>query len=177
MRGLSKREKITAGITLAVVIVSVGYRFVFMPWNERRQRLDAQLSLMGKQWRNYAALLSRQDLISSRFKEVFSSAGPVDPALDAGLGVISELESLGRQNGMQIIDIRPQGGGDSQRALYREDLYTLRTKGAVESYLKFIYALEHSLSLLHIRRVALIAKPQSQEIEGVFTLSQVRLTQ
>jgi hypothetical protein len=79
------------------------------------------------------------------------------------------LEALAKDAGINIVDIAPQPAQD-QSGKNNEVGIDLKTEGQVEGYLKFIYSMEKSLSLLRIKRFQLNVKPNSQLLEGNFSI-------
>ncbi len=168
---LTKREKAMFIITVGVVIFSVGFHFLIAPVLTKNEELNKEINVTKTQFRKYLQVLSQKEYIQnkySKYSSTFEVAGHREDTLAASL---SELENLAKTSNIRIIDIRPQAPKSS--ALYKEALIDLRTEGTMENYLKFIYNLENSLSLLRVRRFQINAQPNSPALEGSFSISQL----
>lgn len=91
------------------------------------------------------------------------------------MSILSELELIAQQSGVSIIDIRPQL--PKETSAYKEIYIDLRAEGSMQAFLKFIYDIENSLSLLRIKKLQLIAKPNSSILEGIFSISELSVTE
>lgn len=165
---LNKREKIILYATLGVVIFAVGFNFFIAPILAKNDYLNKEIALARAKLRKYRWLLSQKDYIQGKYNK-FSSTLSVQK--DTLTSALSEVENLAQDANIRIIDIRPQTSRGS--GSYQEMLIDLRTEGAMEGYLKFIYNLENSLSLLRIKRFQLSAKPNTAALEGSLSISKI----
>jgi len=85
--------------------------------------------------------------------------------------MLAELERLASASGIKIIDVRPQTPGEIAKAV-KELVVDIRVEGSIEGLVNFIYQVENSLALLRVKRLQIGAKPNTQELEGSFTLVQ-----
>ena len=83
------------------------------------------------------------------------------------------IEELAKNSNIQITDIRPQ----TSRTVsgYKDNFVELRTEGDMESYLKLLYNIENSLSLMKVEKFHLKLKPNSALLEGSLLVSQIQL--
>lgn len=166
LRILTRREKIILSLTIAVIIFAISFNTLINPILTKNDTLNKEIELTRTKLSKYLRLLSQKDKI----QHTLISSQPADRLVNA----LSELENLAKQANIRIIDLRPQT--PKSLALYKEVPIDLRTEGTLEGYLKFIYSIENSLSLLSIRRFQLNAKPNTQTLEGSFSISQISLS-
>lgn len=167
---LSKRERIILYVTLGVIIFAIGFNFLFTPILTKNEDLNKEIELTQTKLKKYLRLLSQKDYLQNKYNEF---SGHLKDSLtrdfDTYLGVLSELENLTKAANIRIIDIRPQA--PKSLALYKEIIVDLRTEGTMADYLKFIYTVENSLSLLRIKKFQLNAKANTSLLEGSFSIS------
>jgi hypothetical protein len=172
-RILTKREKIILYVTAGVVIFSIIFNFLISPLLQKTQSLNKEINVTGLKLRKYIQLLSNKDNIQNRYNEFVAGKNSTYENKDPLVAALSVLEGMAKDAGVRIIDIRPQA---SQRLdLYKEILIDLRTEASMESYIKFLYNIESSLSLLKIKKFQLNTKPNSQFLEGNFSISRISL--
>jgi hypothetical protein len=166
---ISKREKTIFTITAAVVLASLAFSFVIAPLLRRAQTLNREIRVARFKLKRSLYLLSREPEIKGRYdqfaqRQHLSLDGP-----EAQISSLTVLEDLAREAGIRIIEMRPQSA--------RAALIDLRTEGGMDGYLRFLYSIENSLTMLEIKRFQLNARSNSQLLEGSFTISQLSLTE
>jgi Tfp pilus assembly protein PilO len=172
-RVFTKREKIIFSATIGVFIFAVIFNLFFVPVLNRNDTLSRELSFTRAKLVKYTQLLGKKDTIRNKYGEFASTFKAPSKQEDTLVDSLTELENLSKQSNIKILDIRPQA--PKNLGLYREILIDLRTEGSMENYLKFIYNLENSLSLLRIIRFQLSSRPNTPTLEGSFSISQLSL--
>jgi hypothetical protein len=170
---LNKRERIILYLTIAITIFGVSLNFLIAPILLKNDTLNKEINVTRARLKRYLHLLSKKDEIDNKYKKF--STQIKESATEAGtlVNALSELENLAKDSNIRILDIRPQLTKNLN--LYKETLIDVRTEGTMDGYLKFIYNLENSLSLLRIRKFQLNAKPNSPALEGSFSISRLSL--
>lgn len=171
-RILTKREKIILYCTVGVVLLSIIFNFFLSPIIAKNENLNKEINFTKTKLKKYVRLLSQRDAIQSKYAKFANTLSSAGEQKDALVSALSELENLAKNANIRIIDLRPQQQAKTLD-LYQEILINLRTEGAMEGYLEFIYNLENSLSLLRIKKFQLTAKPNTQTLEGSFSISQI----
>ena len=170
---LSKREKAIFSLTVGVIIFSIIFNFLISPALKKAESLNKEIRVSRLKLKKYVQLLSQKEYIESKYNKVASGLNLLGPDKDTSVTTLSVLETIAKDANILIIDIRPQGNRNID--LYKETVVDLRTEGSIEGYLKFIYNIENSLSLLKIRKFQLSAKPNAPTLEGSFSISQLIL--
>lgn len=170
LRILTKRETSILWLTVAVVIFAIGFNFLSETVLNKNDALNKEISITRVKLKKYLWLLAHKDSIQNKYKQ-FASLTDLAKEIkkDTLVDVLSELETIARGSNIRILDLRPQSQKDPSS--YREALVDLKTEGTLQDYLKFIYNIENSLSLLRIKRLQLNAKPNTQNLEGSFSIS------
>ena len=115
---------------------------------------------------------SQKAIIQGKYSKLSTNPDLSSKQSDTMMASLSELENLAKNANIRIIDIRPQTNLEAS-SLMREVTIDLKADGEFEGYLKFIYDLENSLSLLRIKRLQLSSKPNSQFLEASFSISRI----
>lgn len=170
-RILTKKEKIILYGTLSAVIFSLAGNIVILPLLKKNADLNKKTEITRLKLIKYTRLLKHKESIQEKYNRLPGILSlPRQEDKPAVLG-LPELESLAKAAGIRIVDIRPQSA--RQTGHYREMAIDIKTEGSMQEYLKFIYDLEHSLSLLAIKKIRLSSKPDTLLLEGAFTLSRL----
>jgi Tfp pilus assembly protein PilO len=173
LRIISKRERIILYLTTGVILFSLVFNFLISPLLKRQGSLNKEINITRLRLKKYLRLLNQEDEIKNKYNKFASGKNLTNETQDAAVSALSALETLARDSGIRIIDVRPQSAKAVD--LYKEIFIDLRTEGAIEGYLKFLYNVENSLTLLRIKRFQLNAKPNSQLLDGSFSVSQLSL--
>ncbi|MEI8350435.1 MAG: hypothetical protein WCI77_09840 [Candidatus Omnitrophota bacterium] len=169
-RIITKRERVVLSFTVGIIVFSIVFNFAISPLLNTFDTVTKEIVVARARLEKYSRLLARKEYIEriyNKFSRDISTLGQSQGSL---VDVLSELEKIAKDSGVRIVDIRPQNLNDVKQQ--KEVLVDLRTDGAMDQHLKFIYKIENSLSLLQIRRFQLLAKPGSQSLEGAFSISQ-----
>jgi len=170
---LSVREKLILSVTIIIAIFSIGFNFIIGPVLSKNAMLNKEIDVTRAKLKKYLSLLGQKEYIQNKYNKFSEILLSTNIGKDASVSALSEIESLAKEANIQIIDIRPESSKTVD--LYKESLIELRTEGEMESYLKFLYSIENSTSLLAIKNFQLNAKPNSQVLEGNFSISQISL--
>jgi hypothetical protein len=167
MRILSSREKTVIALTLTVTLGSLLYNFLIGPLLDKNKQLDTEINFVRSKLVKYRRLLKQQDGIRQVYDKYASDLKLADVGQDALVSILSELEAFAQSGPIRILDIRPQN--TPQKAVQVD----LRTEGTIEGYCKFMYDIENSSLILRIKRLQLTVKPNSDLLEGSFSIIQV----
>jgi hypothetical protein len=171
LKVLSKREKVILYSTIGVILFAVIFNVLLYPLMDRNTRLNKEIELTRQKLKKYLWLLSQKDIIEnkySKFSQALKAPAQEDP-LVAGL---AQLENMAKEANIRIIDMRPEAQPKAQGP-YKEAMIELRAEGGAEGFLKFIYEIENSLSLLKIKKFQLSSRANAQVLEARFTVSQL----
>lgn len=166
---LNKRERIILYTTIGVIFFSIGFNFLVAPILVKNENLNKEINITRAKLGKYMLLLSQKKYIQEKYSKFSEPLRASSLKEETPVNILSELENLAQTSNIRIIDIRPQ----TQRsaALYSEVIIDLRAEGTMEGFLKFIYNLENSLSLLRIKRMQINAKINTSTLEGSFSIS------
>lgn len=168
---LRKREKLIIYSTIGTIIFAVIFNLLIAPALTKNENLNSEIDLVRTKLKKYFWLLRQENHIQNKYNKFSSTFKVSEQQEDTLVSALSELENLTKAANIRIIDIRPQGLAGNL-AGYKEILIDLRTEGTMEGYLRFIYDLENSLSLLRTKKFQLTAKTYANLLDGSFSISQ-----
>ena len=175
IKAITKRERIILFLTAGIMFFAICFNFLIEPVLNKNDQLNQEINMVRAKLKKYILLLAQKEYLEKRYGNKLPAGFNLSAQKEDSLvAALSELENLAKEAGVRIIDIRPEGALKG-KAAYKEALIDLRAEGRIEDYLKFIYHLQNSLSLLKIEKIQLTAKPNSEALEGSFTISQVLL--
>lgn len=166
-RILSKREKAILHLLLAIFILGVAYNFI-EPLLTKYRNLNLEIRLTETKLKKYLLLLSSKEYLQEKYKELNVSGEGLKAEGQTLVDLLSEIESLAKSSDIRIVDRRPQ----SKKGKEQEKQVDLRTEGTMQDYLKFVYSIEKSLYLLNIKRFQLNTKPNTDLLDGSFSITQ-----
>ncbi len=149
---LTKREKTILYITVGVIIFAFAFNFIIAPIYTKNDSLNKEINIARAKLKKYLWLIEQKEAIQAQFSAISSLSFQPNQQED--------ILASAKDANIRIVDIRPQ-----------DTSIELRTEGLIEEHLKFIYNLERSLSFPRIKKFRLTVKPQSQDLEGNFTIT------
>jgi hypothetical protein len=177
LKVLTKRERLILYLTAGVIFFSLAFNFFLAPFLSRNSLLNRQITLTRQKLKKSLRLLSQRDSLQARYNKLSLHSQLPASRGDIVVATLAELENIARSSGIRIIDLRPEDLSRGGSGIYEEIAVDLRAEGEMEGYIKFIYNLENSLSLLRIRRFQLSAKPKSSLLDGSFSISSISTTE
>lgn len=159
---LAKREKILFYLSVSLIIIMALQRFIFKPLSDKLTtlneeirarevslikglRIDRQRDEILKEHKNYEGYLK----IKGSDEEVISR-------------FLGEIERLGRESAVSIIDIKPQS--TSKRSVYKEYIIEVRLEAPMKDLIGFLYHLNNSSLLLKVEKFILTLKDENTDI-------------
>lgn len=152
---------------LAIFILGVAYNFI-EPLLTKYRNLNLEIRLTETKLKKYLLLLSSKEYLQEKYKELNVSGEGLKAEGQTLVDLLSEIESLAKSSDIRIVDRRPQ----SKKGKEQEKQVDLRTEGTMQDYLKFVYSIEKSLYLLNIKRFQLNTKPNTDLLDGSFSITQ-----
>lgn len=172
---LTKGEKLSLFITAGVIISAIIFNFIIMPIFDKFESLGKETMITRIKLIKYLQLLSQKDAIEKKYKQFSPDSSLSGQEHDPFVAVLSELESLAKSSNIYILDVRPQSQRKTTK--YKEIMVDLRTGGELKDYMRFIYDIENSISLLRIRKIQLNAESNTTALKGNITISQLAVSE
>ncbi len=164
LKNLAKRERIIFLIALIVVFL-LFCSYLFTPMVDKITGLNKEISVSRLKLKNYYLLLSRKEMIKSKYAD-FVSAGYFNKHDNETINVVSELENLCKSAGARIVEIRPKDKDEGSTGLIEA-----RTVGTIENYLKLFYDMENSPYLLKMKKAQISLRKEDGLLDGILVVS------
>ncbi|MDD5668915.1 MAG: hypothetical protein PHE58_02640 [Candidatus Omnitrophica bacterium] len=167
-RILSKREYALALATGIAIAGAVFIRVLVMPAIQKNRDFDRAIASSRSRAAQYEWLIKNKKNIEENFKAVYYFSPREESNPTYSVKVLLELESVVREAGLKVVDLRLQQGKNFKS---KDLMIELKTEGPLESYLKCVYFFEHSAALFTVHRLRIAAQANSENLEGGMTVS------
>lgn len=167
LRLLLKREKIILFFTAGLIAFSILFNFLLLPVLKKYDTLNKAIRVTRARLVKYIRLLDQKEIIQNKAAQLAINPDLSGRQNDTLVIILTELKGLAEGANIRIVDVRPTAGRQKSAAM------DIKTEGDMEGYLKFVYNLQNSLSLLTINKFRLCAKANSRFLEGNFSISQI----
>jgi len=159
---LAGREKILFYLSVSLIVIMALQKFVFKPLGDKLTALDGEIRqtevglIKGLRIdRNRDAILKEHKTYEGYLKVKGSDEEIISQFL-------REIEKLGRDSGVSILDIKPQS--TNKRSLYKEYIIEVRLEAAMKDLVVFLYHLNNSGLLLRAEKIILSLKDENSDI-------------
>ncbi len=168
LSSLSRRERLMAVGSALVLMTVVIDRAVMGPWWQHTRHVRDDIHRLERAITTHDRLLSRKDQIEAKGKLYQDYIGTEQVGvLDMG-SLIREIESIGKDSGITMGEVKPLEGAEVGQALVVEVQY----QGSMEQWMQFLYLLQTSKSLLTIERTSAQRQENSpDQLEGAVRVS------
>lgn len=166
----SAKEKRWAYLTLAVATAAILYSLALEPHgkgrvysNRKTQATAAALKKSLKSLSGYDAMRTEYQRLA---KEVPSLKGGEDTTESLGL-----LEKIASESSVFIVSVKPQvvEAEEGSKSIFLD----VAARGTAQNLVHFLYRLENSPHLLHVRRLTVSPRQNTQELEANLILKQL----
>ena len=173
MKILSLREKRILWVVVGLLAVGLPAQILVFPLLESHRDLDKKILAAQIKANKYERLIQRKDALQKKYQAISFVLKNSSGAQETIVEGLSELESLARESGIRILDIRPQLL--KKDSSIKETGIELKAAANMEGFIRFIYKVERSLTLFKIKKIQLTTKPGSPMLEGSFSIARLAL--
>ena len=175
IRKFSSREKALVTITVAFVLFAAVVYFILSPILGRWASLDSEIASKKNVFLKNTRILAKYARMKETRADVTQTARATKSDDEEVVNLISSTESLAKENGCFIVNIKPMGLRSEE--VSKEALIELIIRGSVEQLAKFFYDLEHLESqLIRVRRFNLSpGSDRAGELEAALTVAKIML--
>ncbi|MCU0665999.1 MAG: hypothetical protein MUF05_02780 [Candidatus Omnitrophica bacterium] len=168
---ISQREKSFFIIAALVIILAMAFNYIVAPLLKTNDTYSKEISVSRSRILKYMHLVDKKSGIQKKYSKLLPGLNTRGQATDSMLLALTTIERDAKASGVKIIDLRPRQ--TKRSTIYKENIVDLKTSGDIVSQTKFIYGLENSLLYFEVRRLQIIQKVNSGELEANFSLSQI----
>lgn len=156
LANLSGREKILLYLTLAVIVLSLGYNYLLKGIGARWGELNAQILSKEIALKKNVAALRQRDKVQRLYYgyEQYAVKGVSDEEDMAFF--LNEVETQARRSGMRIANIKP--GPVKEFSNYKRFGVEMTCEMPLERFVEFVYNLQTSAHLIRIERLKLMSQ-------------------
>lgn len=157
---LSRKEKIGLSLALAFITVAVLDRLIVSPIRSRVRQINQNIQISEKQLAHDLRNVRQKDQIEKQFEKFVGYVERSGSDEEEVAKILGEIESLARQSGIYLVDMKPQAPKDID--FYKEYTIEIEVEGEMIPLTKFLHQLNTSPQLLRIKKLRLTSKEEGQ---------------
>jgi hypothetical protein len=167
---LSKRERIIAIVTLAIILMFVLDRYAVTPLMEMNDNIRIEKQNLVVDIQRASRIFKERKQVSSEWNDMERSGLSSDPS-DTESKVLHVIRKWSNDYGLTISSIKPDRNGDESKIL-KEIIFNIACKGTMDAVGRFLLELENSSLPIRITEFQL----GSREEDGMDMSLQLRLS-
>jgi len=149
----SKREKKIFIFCILMVLIYIGYRFIFIEMQEEEAFWKAKVLNAERKVEKSLNVLNKESSINARYEEYLKLLEQKTSDTQQMASILSEIESIAGEIKLKIEDMKP-------KKIKKQDFYNhfsvnIRIQGEMGTITKFLYALQTKPHLFHIDELRL----------------------
>ncbi len=156
---------------LAVAGVWLVAKIILGPFHDKLTTLSQAVLLEEGRMKKGLSLLEKKDVINKeydKYASYFSLVGSSDESAMAGFS--KELEEIGREAGITLVEIKPQKEAESDK-FSKQYQISVKAEANMMQLVKFLYELHNSPLLFGVEKMTLVPKSEdSPSLNVVMTV-------
>ncbi len=137
------------------------FKVIFGPFHEKLSGLSREAKLIEERLRKGTGLLSKKETINKEYEKYASYFSLQNVSDEEATAVfLKEVERIGRESGVTILDMKPQKETEKDR-FSKQYLINIKAEASMRELVGFLYALHDSKLLFSIERLVLSPKAEN----------------
>ena len=157
---LSRKERVGLSLALAFILVAFLDRLIVSPIRNRVRQINQSIHISEKQLAHDLRNVRQKDQIEKEFEKFVGYVERSGSDEEEVAKILGEIESLARQSGIYLVDMKPQAPKDID--FYREYTIEIEVEGEMIQLTQFLHQLNISPQLLRIKKLRLTSKEEGQ---------------
>lgn len=174
LKNLSSREKIILAICILLILVYLGFIFVFTPIKTRIANLNDEISSKELKLKKSYKILNQKNAVEEVYKNYADYMKQNEADEQEMSGLLSEVESVAAQVDIHISDMKPM----RVRAIdfYKKFSVELEAEGLLENLTKAIHTLQNPPHFLKVERLRLERRSmRTNKLQCFMLISRIRI--
>ena len=155
---LSRKERVGLSFAFVFIIVAFFDRLIVSPIRSRVRQINQNIHISEKQLAHDLRNVRQKDQIEKQFEKFVGFVERSGSDEEEVAKILGEIESLSRQAGIYLVDMKPQSPKDID--FYREYTIEIEVEGEILPLTQFLYQLNISPQLLRIKKLRLTSKEE-----------------
>jgi hypothetical protein len=156
LSGLSRRQRLLLGATVALVGLAVLERFVYAPVVDRLHELDQEIVQKESQLRRNLRNLAAREGILKAYAPYSAYASPTGSPEETIGGLLAEIEELARKAELTLVNVRPKPA--TKIDVGKQYPVEIEFETQMGPLIRFIHGLHSSTYLLRVSQLRLDPK-------------------
>lgn len=159
---LKKRDYVLLYFALGLFFVWLVARVVLNPFHEKLSDLEGEVSQEKGKLKKGIGLIEKKETINREYGKYASYFSLENVSDDEAVSrFLREIESIGRESRVTIVDMKPQKETESDK-FSKQYQINIKAEGNMVQLVNFLYALQHSELLLSVEKLVLSPKTDNQ---------------
>ena len=166
---LTGREKAILYIVIAIAALALAYNFLIEPIYKKWVEVNQEIKLLEVKLQKAISIVKEREKIEKDYVIYAEKLKPKGSDEQEMTFMLNELETLARNSGLKIINVRPKQAQDKES--YKKFSVGLETESDMSALMKFIYEVKNSQQMLKIDRLTLNTKSSQSGVLIMATMS------
>ncbi len=159
---MTKREKMLFYITVSVVAIWAGQKYVVQPILDSKAVFGNKYASSIAKLEKYQKLVDGENIIKDKFSKIASNVG-VSGSIDEEIAkFLTEIESIAGLSGVAIYEIKP--ASEDETDIYIKLQSDMEIEGDISEILDFMRKIKNSASLMAAEKLTLSAKQSGSSL-------------
>ncbi len=153
MRPLSNRERSILFLCILTVLIFIGYNGVVQPLRRKTETLKERVNSSEQKLKKQFSVLEKSKSGNKEYEQylaIFRQSASDGQIMSS---ILSEIESVARENGMRIADMKPKKVKHID--FYNNFSVTLAMSGQLTDIVKFLYILQNQPHFFNIEELVI----------------------
>jgi len=159
---MTKREKMLFYLTISVVIIWGGQKYLVQPMLDSKAVLDDKYVFSIAKLEKYQRLVDKEDIIKNKFNKIASNAAISGSKDEEIAKFLTEIESIADLSGVAIYEIKP--ASEDETDIYIKLRSDMEIEGDISGILNFIRKIKSSASMMAAENLTLSAKQSGSSL-------------
>jgi O-succinylbenzoate synthase len=156
LTNLSSREKYIFYLTLTVIFLTLTYKFIFEPLNEKWSQLNSQILAKQIELKRRIQYLQQEEKVKQIYQKYAEKARMSGSEEEEMAVLLSEMEKNSSATKIHIVNIKPRPIKDL--SICKKYILEMNCEATMEDYIKFIYNLQKSTQLIRVEKIKLTSQ-------------------
>lgn len=151
MRALTKRERSISVICILLVVSYIGFNGIYKPLSERLEFLDQKAVVLQEQLKKNEGIIQSAKAVEKDYTETIGRFKQTKSNEQEMSAILSEIEQVARQLGLQIADLKPQRVKTD--ANFNRFSVSLTISSELDNIIQFLYELQREPHFFNVEEV------------------------
>lgn len=170
MRELQKKEKMLAGVVLALSFAFAFNLLILKPLREKLSLVDEEIGREELVFRKYSGLEKKKDSLLTVYKKIEPYLGFKGSDNEKTAAILSSIEAEARKSGLVIVDMKPIEGTKGRAGAVSIYRVQLSAEADMAKITAFLHGLGNAGILFNVERLSVVIKDEGTGVMKMDTV-------